>query len=103
MDVPPTIAKPIRVVATHLETLGSGVLQDRDRIVPTFEQKFDRFRAELRRVEAIENTRPPPSRSRPPLLGKTRCGSRFAPSIKLKITIPDDVYQLMTQRFRRPA
>src|SRR5580704_7693514 len=103
MDMPPTVAEPVRVVTPDLKSFGGSVLQDGDGIVATLQQELDRFCAELRGVETIEHDRPSASLSVADLPGENRFSSRFPAPVKLEIAIPDHLDHLMAQGFGRAA
>ena len=103
MDITPAVAESVRVITAHLESFGGGVLQDRDGIVATLEQKFDGLGAQLRGVEAIEHDRPSSSLSVTDLPGEDRFTSRVPAPVELEIAVPDHRYQLVSQCFGRTA
>src|ERR1700688_157832 len=103
MDMPPPVAETVRIPPVHLETFGGGVLQNRDGIVATLEQEFHRFCAELGGIKAIEDNWPSSSLRVSDFPRENRFTSRFTSPVKLKIAVPDQMYQFMAKCFRRAA
>src|ERR1700686_355753 len=99
MNMSPSVAETVCIVTAHLESLGRGVLQDRDGIVATLKQEFDRFRTKLRGVESIKHDRPSSSLSVSDFPGENRFTSGLAAPVKLEIAISDHLDQLVAQCF----
>lgn len=54
MDVAPAIAKTIGVIALDVEAFADVELQDRNAVVPAFQQQVHRVRPQFRRIEPVE-------------------------------------------------
>src|SRR5580704_17081418 len=89
MNQAPAVAKPVRVVALNVKALQRVVLENGHGIVSPFDQEIDGLRAELGRVESVEQDGPPATLGVTDLSGEDRLPGRAPAAIQLKVAVPE--------------
>jgi len=91
VDQTPAIAKTVGVEALHVEAAFGAVLEDGYRVVPALDEKVDRLRTELSRVETVEQDRPAAELGVTNFSGEDRFAGGFAPAVPLEEVVADQL------------
>src|SRR5262245_16111279 len=97
MNVAPSIAEAIRIVAFNVKALFQIILKNRNRIVASLEKQIDSFRSEQGRVKAVEEDRSSAALRVSDFSGEDRFARGVASTVALEVAVADHLNQLRTQ------